>query len=185
MKSDSNPTAEEFARWAHAGQKYGDHPYSVHLEEVVSIIRSLFLGSERLALLETVGWLHDILEDTYVIPTQLELFFDSGVAFAVIMMTDSDEKDRSKRKAQANSVLKGLDENNPALIVKVADRLANVRFSLRGLNETMLKLYSEEYPAFREAAYRSGLCDPWWKELDLILTNVDGLTFPTDNQEKA
>ena len=54
-------------------------------------------------------------------------------------------------------------------MVKVADRLANVRTCLIDDRRGLREVYSREHPAFRRAAYREGLCEPLWVELDTLL----------------
>lgn len=56
-----------------------------------------------------------------------------------------------------------------ALIVKAADRLANLRESARGRSGSKLDMYRQEHPAFRAAAYRPGLCDGLWEEIERLL----------------
>lgn len=36
----------------------------------------------------------------------------------------------------------------------------------------MLRKYREEHVEFRRAAYRPGLCDPLWEEIDTIIGAV-------------
>jgi guanosine-3',5'-bis(diphosphate) 3'-pyrophosphohydrolase len=65
------------------------------------------------------------------------------------------------------------------LVVKAADRLANVRACLGDHKRSMWEFYCSEHPVFRTAAYRAGLCDSLWSELDLALsegafTDADG-----------
>jgi hypothetical protein len=55
-----------------------------------------------------------------------------------------------------------------ALIVKTADRLANVR-AARSNNPRLLAVYRSEHPAFRPAAWRPSLAVSLWKELDGLL----------------
>jgi (p)ppGpp synthase/HD superfamily hydrolase len=47
----------------HGEQRYGDHPYGVHLDAVVEILREY--GHEALV---PAGYLHDTLEDTDATP---------------------------------------------------------------------------------------------------------------------
>jgi hypothetical protein len=54
-------------------------------------------------------------------------------------------------------------------VVKAADRLANVRSCLVDQHNGMLAVYRKEHPTFRRAAYREGLCEPLWRELDALL----------------
>jgi len=53
-----------------------------------------------------------------------------------------------------------------ALVVKAADRLANLRESSKPGSEKQLAKYRGEHPEFRKAVYRPGLCEPVWAEID-------------------
>jgi hypothetical protein len=48
-------------------------------------------------------------------------------------------------------------------------------------------MYRREHPAFREAAYRPGLCDELWREMDRILVGEQGaeLGAAPDQDRKA
>ena len=52
---------------------------------------------------------------------------------------------------------------------KAADRLANLRMSARDESGSNLETYRREHSAFRHAAYRRGLCDELWQEIDIII----------------
>ena len=56
-----------------------------------------------------------------------------------------------------------------ALVVKAADRLANVRACIADRKRDLLDVYRDEQEAFRRAAFRPGLCDALWTELDAAL----------------
>ena len=60
------------------------------------------------------------------------------------------------------------------LVVKAADRLANLRESIKPgeKNEKMILKYGGEHLGLRAAAYRPGLCDPIWSELDAIVEQM-------------
>jgi hypothetical protein len=60
-------------------------------------------------------------------------------------------------------------ENEVALVVKTADRLANVRACVAGGEDGLLSIYRGEQTAFRLAAFRPQLCDALWAELDSLL----------------
>jgi (p)ppGpp synthase/HD superfamily hydrolase len=52
--------AKEFAIKHHGEQKYGDRPYSFHLDQVVSYL--VPYGETA----QVIGYLHDVVEDTDV-----------------------------------------------------------------------------------------------------------------------
>ena len=162
--------AESYARQAHASDRYGDEPYSVHLEAVVAIVR----GADDSDEAASVAWLHDVLEDTEATAADLSLAFGAVVSIAVALVTDPEGENRRTRKARLHERLICLHPaaSAPArlaLLVKAADRLANVRASAAD-SPGKLKMYRKEHAAFREAVHRPGLCDEIWAELDRALT---------------
>lgn len=155
--------AREFAVKAHGGQMYGSAPYAVHLDAVAEILS----GYGELAV--TIGYLHDVVEDTAVSLSEIEAVFGSVVAASVGYLSDAVGGSRSEKKAAANAKLAAVPaEYNVALLVKVADRLANVKASLAN-NAEKLAIYAAEHAAFKAAAYRAGVGEAIWAELDELL----------------
>ena len=67
---------------------------------------------------------------------------------------------RRERKARTNAKLAAVSADDAAaLLVKAADRLANLRASAGGGAGSKLDMYRREHPTFRAAVYRPGLCD--------------------------
>jgi (p)ppGpp synthase/HD superfamily hydrolase len=156
--------ARAFAIQAHAEQKYGEHPYSYHLDAVAALAEPY--GPEAVA----VAYLHDTVEDTDTTLAQVESRFGSRVAACVALLTDVPGSSRKERKAKTYAKLAQVQgPNELALIVKVADRLANVRACLQDRKLGLWSVYRSEHPAFREAAYRNGLCEPLWAQLDRLV----------------
>jgi (p)ppGpp synthase/HD superfamily hydrolase len=156
--------AREFAVNAHAGQRYGQHPYSVHLDAVAGIAAPF--GDTA----QIVAYLHDTVEDTTVTLEQIRERFGAAVADCVSLLTDAPGANRKERKAKTYARLAEVTgAAELALLVKVADRLANVRASARDGNAGLLGMYRGEQAAFRAAAYRAGQCDALWDELERLL----------------
>ncbi|MGH1340462.1 MAG: HD domain-containing protein [Nannocystales bacterium] len=157
--------ARTFAAAAHGGQTYGAQPYVVHLDAVAALVPDE-------PEIRAVAYLHDVLEDTDVQHSTLVQRFGHSVAQAVALVTDPPGATRNVRKAELHVRLSGLGIDEPtsalALHVKVADRLANVR-SCTASGDARLAMYRREHEAFRPAAYRAGLCDALWHELDALL----------------
>lgn len=157
--------ARLFAVEAHAGQKYGERPYSYHLDQVAAIAAPY--GEEAVV----IAYLHDTAEDTPVTLDEIEGRFGAKVAACVALLTDEAGANRKERKAKTYaklSVVHGPHEI--ALLVKAADRLANVRACIQDRQQRLWELYRSEHVAFRSAAYRPGLCDPLWAELETLLS---------------
>ncbi|MEZ4382979.1 MAG: HD domain-containing protein [Nannocystaceae bacterium] len=161
--------ARSFAIAAHGDQRYGEHPYAVHLAAVVAIAEAVGGGE---ATIVAVAWLHDVLEDTDATEAALRERFGDEVAAAVALLTDPEGADRRARKAALHRRLADLDHGDAAaraaLLVKAADRLANARASQQG-SPRLLAMYRGEHPEFRRSVHRPGLCDAIWAELDGIL----------------
>jgi guanosine-3',5'-bis(diphosphate) 3'-pyrophosphohydrolase len=154
-----------FAIKAHGEQKYGDRPYSYHLDAVAAIATPF--GEEAVV----IAYLHDTVEDTAVTLQEVETKFGVKVAACVALLTDEPGANRKERKQKTYAKLALVQgPNELALIVKAADRLANVRACLGDHKRSMWELYRSEHPVFRIAAYRAGLCDALWSELDLALS---------------
>lgn len=158
--------AREFAVAAHGEQRYGEQPYSVHLDAVVELLAPF--GEQA----QVVGYLHDVVEDTTVSLEAVRREFGDRVAACVAIVTDEPGANRRERKAKTNAKLTAVsNEDALALVVKAADRLSNLRASAGGDSDSKLGMYRREHPAFREAAYRPGLCDELWAEMDRILND--------------
>lgn len=153
--------ARNFAIQAHGDQKYGDDPYIRHLDDVAMLAASY----GHLAIV--VAYLHDVIEDTDKTAGDIRAHFGSIVTASVLTCTDKPGRNRRERKARTNEKLSD-SMNTTALIVKACDRLANVRECVR-TNDSRIEMYRREYPAFREAAYRAGLCESVWAELDELM----------------
>ncbi len=154
--------ARDFAVTAHGEQKYGTGPYVVHLDEVAKIVSSIDATEPARA----VAYLHDVLEDTSVTAEAIEEAFGAFVRRCVEIVTDPPGATRKERKALLHERLKAVSESHHlALLVKAADRLANVRSSARD-NPGLLAMYRREHAAFKDAAFRPGLCEELWVEME-------------------
>lgn len=156
--------ARSFAIAAHAEQRYGDHPYAVHLDAVAELAAPY--GEEAVV----VAYLHDTAEDTTATIAEIESKFGPKIAACVALLTDEPGANRKERKAKTYAKLAGVQgPNELALIVKAADRLANVRACVNDRKQSLWQLYRSEQATFKSSAYRNGLCDPLWTELELLL----------------
>ncbi len=59
-----------------------------------------------------------------------------------------------------------------ALVVKVADRLSNVRACVDDANRRLWDVYRGEQVMFKASAFRLGLCDDLWLELEGLLSDT-------------
>jgi (p)ppGpp synthase/HD superfamily hydrolase len=164
--------ARTFALAAHGGQSYGDRPYAYHLDAVAHIVAPW--GEEAV----TLAYLHDTVEDTDASLETIAARFGGAVAAGVALLTDAPGATRRERKAATHARLAAAGDGlRVALVVKTADRLANVRACVAERRHGLWAMYRGEHAAFRAAAHRAGLCDSLWTELDGLLAED---AFPTD-----
>jgi guanosine-3',5'-bis(diphosphate) 3'-pyrophosphohydrolase len=162
--TDAIRQARDFAIAAHGDQRYGARPYAYHLDMVAAILEPY--GTQA----QIVGYLHDTLEDTASTRDQIEAAFGLHVAACVAILTDEAGADRKTRKTRTYAKMAEVrGESELALIVKAADRLANVRACIADGLDRKLTMYREEHALLRAAVYRVSLCDALWDELDRAL----------------
>lgn len=172
--------ARSFAIASHGDQRYGDRPYSYHLDAVAALVAPY--GSEAVA----VAYLHDVAEDTGVSIEEIEQGFGARVAACVALLTDEPGENRKERKTKTYAKLARVHgPNELALIVKAADRLANVRACVLDRKLGLWTMYRTEHAAFRNSAYRKDLCEPLWAELDSLLSQEGFGGCPSTRENPA
>lgn len=135
--------ARVYATKAHNGQTYGgEFPYVIHLQAVESVLLRFGITDENL---RCAAWLHDVLEDTDLTYEDLVMFFGSEVANIVAALTEPKGGNRKWRHSQTYPRIR---QNNDAIIVKLADRIANVEAGGRKLG-----MYRKEHHDFKHALY--------------------------------
>jgi (p)ppGpp synthase/HD superfamily hydrolase len=147
--------ARDFAVLAHGGQKYGTHPYGVHL----AAVRKVLADFGHAGALAVAAWLHDTVEDTSATREQIEAEFGPEVAALVWAVTGVGQN-RKERVADAYAKMRALPE---AITLKLADRIANSEASAKD-NPKLLAMYRSELPTFEAALMPHG--DPrMWERL--------------------
>jgi (p)ppGpp synthase/HD superfamily hydrolase len=116
--------AEAFARKCHEGQLRkgaAREPYTVHLEEVVGIVKAQGGGEVDIC----AAWLHDTVEDCP--PTSfadIETSFGAEVADVVRQLTDDKRLDKAERKRM--QIVNAAHKSRSACLVKIADKTSNL-----------------------------------------------------------
>ena len=108
--------ARAFAIEAHGEQRYGKHPYIVHLDAVVEQILRFEPGAGQDTI--AAGFLHDVVEDTSVTVEQVMERFGSRVAELVHAVTTEPGATRKERHA---ATWPKLVETEGAVRLKLAD----------------------------------------------------------------
>jgi (p)ppGpp synthase/HD superfamily hydrolase len=156
--------AKQFAIEAHGTRKYGSQPYSYHLENVANVLGEFGYHDDSL---QSAAWLHDVLEDTRLTYEDLiRAGFPVIVATYVQCVTAEGGASRKERNRLAYSKIR---KSLEATVLKLADRIANVRECV-SYKDPRLRMYRSEYAEFRTALMTG---DPgarrMWRELDELL----------------
>lgn len=153
--------AQEIATKFHADQKYGSDPYTKHLSNVVEVLGRYEVTDEDIIV---AAWLHDSVEDTDLTIEDIKTLFGDRVADLVFRVTNESGANRKERHVKTYPKIK---ESSDALLLKLADRIANNERSIVD-NAKLLKMYRDEYPAFKDALYTKGVHEELWKHLDYL-----------------
>ncbi len=151
--------AYEFAHRAHAEQtrKTGE-PYITHPIAVARIVaEELMLGSASIA----AAFLHDVVEDTPATIEDIRQSFGDEVAFLVQVVTKVKKPDyeMSKQLDNFKQMLDSIHYDIRALLIKLSDRLHNMR-TLSSMKPTkQMKITSETDYFYAPLANRLGLYD--------------------------
>ena len=146
------------ARAAHGEQRYDNiFPYEKHLMDVVDILSDNGYDIK----LQICGALHDIVEDCDVSYNKIKDYFGEDVAEIVYCVTDELGRNRKERKAKT---LPKIASNPDAVIVKLADRIANIQHGGK------VDMYAKEYSNFRDTLKQPDqLAKPLWDTLDKLM----------------
>ena len=159
--------ARDFAVQMHRGQLYGKKDYVSHLEDVVRTLN--VVGADYATI--CAGWLHDVLEDTPIGVDILEKEFGPEITSIVVAVTDKPGRNRRERQEKTYPAIK---DNEKALIVKLADRIANTENS-KHQGGSYWNMYEKEYSFFRGILYSpevNGIAKRLWKHLDSLYAHT-------------
>lgn len=133
--------AREFAIAAHGDQKYGALRYHVHLDDVVACLYVCDASKDELM----AGYLHDIDEDCpHITRDVLYATFGSDVTDMAVSV-GSREKERAKAQAQ---IVAQLTEKPRGALIKLCDRVCNMRACLQDGKAKKLNQYIAEIPLY-------------------------------------
>lgn len=167
--------AKEFARQAHQGQTYDEHDYVYHLESVVNVLKRFGFesgnppdgtSSDDVTALISAAWLHDVLEDTEISAYTLKQEFGDRIYRMVEAVTDARGYNRAEKKAKTYPKIRKF--GRLAVILKLADRIANVENALsRGVHK-LFSMYRREHKEFKTALYMPDEAEDMWSHLEQI-----------------
>lgn len=150
--------AYDVAKKKHEGQfrKSGD-PYIQHPVDVAYILATLHAGPDTIA----AGLLHDVLEDTDMSKEEMAATFNKDVVEIVDGVTKiSKLKYMTKEKALAHNhekLLLAMAKDIRVILVKIADRLHNMRTIQFHSEEKQKRIAQETLDLYAPLAHRLGM----------------------------
>ena len=155
---DKVQLAYQFSAEAHQGQKrISGEPYIHHPLEVAYILGDMRMDYQTLA----AAILHDVIEDTQTVKTEIRKKFGKGVAELVDGVSKLDKvKFESFEEAQANNfqkMLMAMSADIRVILVKLADRLHNMRTLGALESEKRIRIAKETLDIYAPIALRLGV----------------------------
>ena len=159
------------------GQKYGDLPYHVHLQDVAKFAKKYIhlIPEEYHKDVIVAAWGHDLIEDPTV--TYNDVLKALGKTSADIIYDVSNEKGHNRGERANDKYYEGIRKNPLSIFVKLCDRLSNLTHSKKE-GHGMYKKYMQEMPHLKEMLY-DGTYEEMWDELENIkFTEKDNDYWP-------
>jgi (p)ppGpp synthase/HD superfamily hydrolase len=130
------------AKHAHGNQTYdGLFPYIKHIYDVIDVLKRFDIKSNKMLI---AAALHDSIEDDGVSYNDIKKHFGIEVAEMVYCVTDEVGRNRKEKKEKT---LPKTASNPDAIIIKLADRIANIEHGGK------VDMYAKEYQEFKGALY--------------------------------
>jgi len=150
--------AYQFSAEAHEGQKrISGEPYIHHPLEVAYILGDMRMDYQTLA----AAILHDVIEDTQTVKTEIKKRFGKGVAELVDGVSKLDKvKFDSFEEAQASNfqkMLMAMSTDIRVILVKLADRLHNMRTLDALESKKRMRIAKETLEIYAPIALRLGI----------------------------
>src|SRR6185437_5186904 len=162
----SSPTAEDkalvekaytFVAEAHKEHKrMSGEPYMVHLVETAKELAEMGMGAKTVA----AGLLHDSIEDVNVNPETIEKEFGKEVRFLVEGVTKLGKfkyQGRERHRESLRKLLIATGQDARVLIIKLMDRLHNMRTMAHVPSEKRKRIALETIEIYAAIAHRLGM----------------------------
>ncbi|MFN2608380.1 MAG: bifunctional (p)ppGpp synthetase/guanosine-3',5'-bis(diphosphate) 3'-pyrophosphohydrolase [Acidimicrobiales bacterium] len=165
--------AYEVAAEAHEGQvRLSGDPYIVHPVAVAAILADLGLDDVTLV----AALLHDAVEDTSVTLDQVISDFGQEVATMVDGVTKLDrvrfDSKEAQQAASMRKMLVAMAKDIRVLLIKLADRLHNMRTLAALPQEKQQRIAQETLDVYAPLAHRLGLAEVKWQLEDLAFATI-------------
>ncbi|GAB4216926.1 MAG: bifunctional (p)ppGpp synthetase/guanosine-3',5'-bis(diphosphate) 3'-pyrophosphohydrolase [Synechococcales cyanobacterium] len=172
-----------FAHDLHRGQKRkSGEPYIGHPVQVASLLRDLWADGATIA----AGFLHDVVEDTQVTAEDIEQRFGPEVRHLVEGVTKLSKFSLASKTAQQaenfRRMFVAMAKDIRVIVVKLADRLHNMRTLEFLPEEKQKRIASETMAFFAPLASRLGIWTVKWELEDLCFKYLDPAAYTKISQ---
>jgi guanosine-3',5'-bis(diphosphate) 3'-pyrophosphohydrolase len=167
--------AYKFSEGAHRGQlRNSGDPYITQSVEVAKILADLQLDSITVAS----GLLHDVIEDTRLTLADVEAEFGKEIAAIVDGLTKiaklpSGGSTQERQVESYRKLLLSIAKDARVIIVKLADRLHNMRTLDWLPNEKRRRIAQETRDLYAPLAHRFGMAKLRWELEDLAFKHLE------------
>jgi len=178
--------AFNFAYQLHDGQfRASGEPYIIHPVAVADLLRTIGASAAVIA----AGFLHDVVEDTQATPEDIEAHFGAEVRALVEGVTKlGGIHFTNKTEAQAENLRRmflAMASDIRVVLVKLADRLHNMRTLAALKPEKQLRIARETREIYAPLANRLGIGRFQWELEDLAFKILEPEAFREVQQQVA
>jgi GTP pyrophosphokinase len=167
--------AYRFSEEAHRGQtRNSGAPYVMHCIEVAKILADLQLDSTTVAS----GLIHDVVEDTSIELEDVEREFGKEIAAIVDGLTKiaklpNSGSNQDRQVESYRKLLLSIAKDARVIIVKLADRLHNMRTLEYLPEEKRRRIAQETRDLYAPLAHRFGMAKMRWELEDLAFKHLE------------
>jgi GTP diphosphokinase / guanosine-3',5'-bis(diphosphate) 3'-diphosphatase len=167
--------AYRFSEEAHRGQfRNSGEPYVTHAVEVAKILAELQLDTTTVAS----GLIHDVVEDTKIAIADVEKAFGSEIAAIVDGLTKiaklpNSGSNQDRQVESYRKLLLSIAKDARVIIVKLADRLHNMRTLDFLPEEKQRRIAQETRDLYAPLAHRFGMAKMRWELEDLAFKHLE------------
>ena len=167
--------AYQFGEQAHRGQvRNSGEPFITHSVEVVEILADLQLDSTTVAC----GLLHDVVEDTKIAIADVDREFGREIASIVDGLTKiaklpAGGSTQERQVESYRKLLLSIAKDARVIIVKLADRLHNMRTLDFLSEEKRRRIAQETRDLYAPLAHRFGMAKMRWELEDLAFKHLE------------